>query len=241
MRLTVDSTQKHIMLLKLVDAYENVPDFGDGPVKAMSPQREWLSRMGAIFKTLGVEHSVKHNTNMSILAQYKDYALNNIVSQIGDVIEEIRLDLELDGKSEIGSVYEPGDVYRFFADLKSIISNVQKEVVIVDPYFNGEAFDAYLATTPSGISINILSERYTDDLKHYTEKHVQQFGTDIELRKTKEIHDRLLIIDQTDCWIIGNSIKDAARKATYLIPLSPSISASKIDIYAQIWGRANKY
>lgn len=230
------------MLLKLVDAYDNIPDFGDGPIKAMSPQREWLSKMGAIFKTLdSIGHGTRHNTDMSMLGQYKDFALNNILSHIGDAIEEIKLDLELDGESEIGSVYEPGDVYRFFTDLKSIISNVQKEVVIVDPYFSGEAFDAYLATSPSGISINILSQKYMDDIKHYADKHAQQFKTDIELRKSKEIHDRLLIIDRTDCWIIGNSIKDAARKATYLIPLSPPIAASKIEIYGQIWGRANEY
>ncbi|MCB1667999.1 MAG: hypothetical protein R3E73_04695 [Porticoccaceae bacterium] len=241
MRLTTDSTQKHIILLKLVDAYENVPDFGNGPVQAMTPQREWLSKLGAIFNALGATHTVTHRTNMSILSQHRDFALNNIVSQIGDVIEELRLDLELDGKSEIGSVYQPGDVYSFFSDLKAIIANAQQTITIVDPYFTGEAFDAYLSTCSQGVSINILSERYTDDLKSYAEKHAAQFGTSIELRKSKEIHDRLVIIDQSECWIIGNSIKDAAKKSTYLIPLSPTIAASKIEIYSQIQARANEY
>lgn len=123
MKLTIDSTQKHIILLKLIDAYENVPDFGNSPVRAMTPQREWLSKLGAIFKAIDVRHSVNHSTNMSMLSQHKDFALNNIISQIGDVIEDLKLDLELDGKSEIGSVYQPGDVYSFFSDLKAIIAN----------------------------------------------------------------------------------------------------------------------
>ena len=233
MRLSVDSTQKHILLLKLVDAYENVPDFGAGPITAMTPQREWLSKLGAIFSALDpVRHGSNHKVNMNMLSQHRDFAINSIVSQIGDAIEEIRLDLELDGESDIGSVYEPGDVYRFFKDLKSIISTAQSSIILVD---------AYLGTAPEGIKIEILSERYIDDVKHYADKHKQQFKSEITLRKTKEIHDRLLIIDQADCWIIGNSIKDAAKKSTYLIPLAPSIASSKIDIYGKIWDRANKY
>lgn len=89
--------------------------------------------------------------------------------------------------------------------------------------------------------MRILSERYTDDLKSYTEKYSAQFGTSIKLRKSKEIHGRLVIIDQSDCWIVGNSIKDAAKKSTYLIPLSPKIATSKIGIYEEIWTRANEY
>ena len=80
-----------------------------------------------------------------MLGQYHDFTINSILGQIGDAIEELKLDLELDGRSEIGSAYEPGDVYRFYADLKAIISSVQSEIVVVDPYFNGEAFDAYLS------------------------------------------------------------------------------------------------
>jgi hypothetical protein len=242
MRLSVDATQKHILLLKLVYAYENIPDFGTGPIKALTPQREWLSKLGAVFGALdSIRHGATHNVNMNMLGQHRDFALNSIISHIGDAIEEIRLDLELDGESDIGSVYEPGDVYRFFKDLKSIISEAKSSIILVDPYFNGEAFDAYLGTSPEGVKIEILSEKYMDDVKHYADKHKQQYKSEIILRKSKEIHDRLLIIDQEDCWIIGNSIKDAAKKSTYLIPLSPIIASSKIDIYGQIWERANEY
>lgn len=126
MIFAIDPMQKHIMLLKLVDAYENVPDFDNGPVRAMTPQREWLSKLGAIFNALGVQHSVNYRTHMGMLSQHKDFALNNIISQVGDAIEELKLDLELSGKSEVGSVYQPGEVYNFFSDLKAIIGKAQK-------------------------------------------------------------------------------------------------------------------
>lgn len=240
MRLTIDSTQKHIILLKLVDLYDHVPDFRPGPIKAMTKERLWLSAVGALLKAISIIYEAEYKTAISMLSRYRDFAINNILSQIGDAIEELKLDLELDGRSEIGSAYEPGDVYRFYADLKAIISSVQSEIVVIDPYFNGDAFDAYLSSMPNETSIKILSDRYTDDIGKYVSRHMEQYHSRIEVRQTKELHDRLLIIDNTDCWVVGQSIKDAATKTTYLIPLSPTISEAKIKIYSEIWERANE-
>ena len=240
MRLINDSTQKQIILLKLVDLYENKPDFGNGPIKAMSKERLWLSSVGALFKAIGFQHESKHSSNMGFLGRYRVWAIDNILGQIGDAIEELKIELELDGRSEIGSAYEPGDVYRFYADLKAIISLAQAEIIIIDPYFNGDAFDNYLSTVPNQISIKILANRYSEDIRNYMSKHIQQFQSKIEVRQSKELHDRLLIIDNTDCWVVGQSIKDAARKSTYLIPLASSSADAKKSIYAGIWERAKE-
>ncbi len=52
------------------------------------------------------------------------------------------------------------------------------------------------------------------------------------------MHDRMLFIDQRG-WVIGQSIKDAARKKpTYLIELEePSLSTER-DIHNRIWAAA---
>jgi hypothetical protein len=52
-----------------------------------------------------------------------------------------------------------------------------------------------------------------------------------ELRSSKELHDRLVLVDGDSAWIMGGSIKDAGKKATYLIPLPSPIAAAKIAIY----------
>ena len=179
MRLPIDSTQKHIILLKLVDLYNHVPDFGDSPIKAMSEERLWISQVGALLSAISIGNEVKHKTNINMLVQYKDFAINSILNQVGDAIEELKLDLELDGRSDIGSVYQPGDVYHFFTDLKEIITSVNSEIMVVDPYFNGEAFDAYLSSIPNKKSIKILADKYTDDIGKYTSKHMEQFQSKI--------------------------------------------------------------
>lgn len=125
--------EKHILLLKLTEALENAPDFGDKAVmETSSPQRKWLSRVGALLSRLGIDKKVKFQSSFSTLAQYWKYAIVQIQGQVLDAIEEIKLELELEDRSDIGSAYAPGDVYRFFADLKDVVYSAESEVMIVD-------------------------------------------------------------------------------------------------------------
>lgn len=231
--------EKHILLLKLTEALENVPDFGEkAALEASTPQRQWLSQVGALLKRLGIEHSVQYKSSFNMLGQYWKWASSQITGQVLDAIEEIKLELELDDRSEIGSAYAPGDVYRFFADLKEIINSATSEIMIIDPYFNGEAFDAYISTVDTNLDVKILADRYSKDINAYIEKHKAQFKTEITLRHSKELHDRIIFIDDNTAWIMGGSIKDAGKKATYLIPLQTELTLAKKEIYKEIWERA---
>lgn len=55
----------------------------------------------------------------------------------------------------------------------------------MDPYFSGEAFDLYLSAAKSKLSMRIIADKYSKDVKGYVDKHKSQFNTTIELRKSK--------------------------------------------------------
>ena len=45
--------EKHIILLKLSEALESAPEFGNTPVLDVdTPQRQWLSKVGALLSRL---------------------------------------------------------------------------------------------------------------------------------------------------------------------------------------------
>ncbi len=231
--------EKQIILLKLTEALENAPEFGDKPaMDPTTPQRRWLSEVGALLSRLGLDKRTQYRATFRTLIQYWPHAIIQIKGQALDAIEELKLELELDGRSEIGNAYAPGEVYRFFADLKAVIKGASKEIFIVDPYFNGDAFDAYLSELDENLYIRILADRYSKDISAYVEKHITQYGTKIEIRRSKKIHDRIVFIDDEASWIMGGSIKDAGKKATYLIPLASQISAAKEEIYNEIWSQS---
>ena len=233
----LDPLQKQIVLLKLTDLYENRADnIGQYQVSPGSPEREWLSRVGAAIKQYDrIQYGSQFDTKMLLL---NTGTAGEIVGLAYDVIEAIKLELELEGRDQIGASYAPGEHYNYFRDLRNIIGEARSEIFVVDPYFNGEAFDLYLSGVRDA-RIKILADRYTSDAKAYAEKHSAQYGTSIELRKSNELHDRLIFVDDEDCWITGGSIKDAGKKAAFLIPVAPPIAEAKRGIYSEIWSRAS--
>jgi hypothetical protein len=115
----------------------------------------------ALLSRISLERKVQFRASFGTLVTYWKPAINQITGQVSDAIEELKLELELDGRTDVGSAYGPGDVYRFFADLKAVINQAESEVIVVDPYFNGQAFDAYLSTASPNVTIRILADRYS--------------------------------------------------------------------------------
>lgn len=222
--------EKHILLLKLKEALTNAPQFGDVPVmEAGTPERQWLSEVGALLSRLSIDRKIQFRSSFSTLFSYWKHGITQIKGQISDAIEELKLELELDGRTDIGSAYAPGDTYQFFADLKAVINQAEEKVLVVDPYFDGQAFDAYLSTVAPGIQIRILADRYSKDINSYVVKHRQQFQTTIELRESKELHDRVIFIDESSAWIMGGSIKDAGKESNVPHPACKSDSECQVE------------
>ncbi len=231
--------EKQVLLLKLLHEFESAPDFGRQYIAdASSEPQRWIARIGALLSRVGIEHKIAFQVTKNSMVQYWSVARESFRQQLLAAAEEIKLELELDGHENIGQVYGPRRQYDFLRDLKEIILGSQKEVFVVDPYFDGQAFETYLGPLGGGCSIRVLSSRYMNDVAGHVAAFSAQYTLKPELRKSDDLHDRLVIIDGTDCWIVGGSIKDAGKKPTYLVPLQPSISPTKICIYESIWQQA---
>lgn len=231
--------EQHIILLKLSELMGNIPDFSTKHSMGASPQRQWLAEVGALISRISTEKKLNFNTAKALLNQYWNYSSEQIQGLALDVIEELKLELELSGRADIGSAYAPGDVYKFFADLKSIVNGAQSEIFLIDPYFDGEAFNNYLADVFSGIKVRIFANKHAQEVKVYIDKHQAQFDSNIEIKKSKKLHDRLIVIDRTDCWITGGSVNHAGNKSpAYLIPLGTEIANYKLEIYDDIWNNS---
>lgn len=231
--------ERQILLLKLTHELENAPSFGAAYIaSADSVQQRWLSRIGALLTRVSLEHKINFRATKATSVQYWQVTREKFRQQLLEAIEEIKLELELDGRDQIGQIYDAGKEYDFFVDLKGIISGASDEIFIVDAYMDGATFDAYVGGVSSVRSVRILCGQYVSDVATYAKKYAAQTGAIAEIRKTRDIHDRVIFIDRTDCWIVGASIKDAGKRPTYLIPLMPQISPQKLAIYEAVWSNA---
>ena len=113
-------------------------------------------------------------------------------------------------------VYGVGDAYKFHIDLSRKLSDVRDNVFIIDPYFDAESFDLYIPVIPTDVKVRILLTNPDGRFMTVLRKFQAKESANLEVRVSQDIHDRVLFIDDK-CWVIGQSIKDAAMKKPTLI------------------------
>jgi hypothetical protein len=161
------------------------------------------------------------------------------VAEVLGTLHRAVADLELLVPDESQTAFGPGAMYDFFKALNQVIGSAKSSLFIVDPYMDDGIFDAYLSSVASGIQIRLLLRDFSAKVKPAATHFKTQQQVSIEARKSGDLHDRVVFVDNSECWVLGHSIKDAAKsKPTYLAPLSPDVSALKLALYEKIWSAA---
>jgi hypothetical protein len=149
------------------------------------------------------------------------------------LISTLRLQLP---EEEIKGVYEPGDEYPFYRDLSSLIQTATQDVLIVDAYLDEQVFNLYVGKVSDVAAVRILSNRIGVNVETVARMYAR--NRPLELRSSADVHDRAVFLDQRG-WVIGQSIKDAARKKpTYMIELNEPLLTASRDVYNGIWAAA---
>jgi len=170
----------------------------------------------------GVPHGL-YQRNFEARLQAYEAALRSCIS-------ELEIDLPEVG---IKGVYEPGQEYEFYRDVTACLKLAQKEIFVIDPYLNADIFDVYASAIPRTVSFRLLSANVPADVKTLAQKYAA--GGNLDFRSSGAIHDRVLFADDR-VWLIGQSLKDAARKKpTYIVEHDASLQR---PIYELIWQAA---
>ena len=99
------------------------------------------------------------------------------------------------------------DAYLFVSDL---IKSAKHSLVLIDNYVDESVL--YLFSKRNvNVSTTIYTQKISTKLKLDLEKHNAQYET-IDVKEFKQSHDRFLIIDNTDIYHFGASLKDLGKK-----------------------------
>lgn len=99
------------------------------------------------------------------------------------------------------------DAYTFVAD---IIRQAKKSIILIDNYIDDTVFTLF-TKRKKGVTVTFYTRKITKQLKLDAEKHNAQYPP-VKLKELKAAHDRFLIIDKTDLYHIGASLKDLGKK-----------------------------
>lgn len=108
--------------------------------------------------------------------------------------------------------FPQGSEHDAFLEIRKIIQLATKEIMVVDPYVDDQLW-MVLTNAPTGCLIQVLTNHMKSDFLLEKAKFASQHDFAVEVRQTRSIHDRFLLIDKEKCWHLGASIKDAGSKA----------------------------
>lgn len=227
----------NILLAQLRALLERAPDL-ENYSPTSREQLAWLGQAHALIKNWDRTEAIYFSSacDSMVSGLMRDHSL----AKIFGILHRAIADLELKVPSSAEVSFGAGEVYDFFKALNKVIESAEKSIFIIDPYLDHTIFDHYLTARKPSVSVRLLLSHKPENIVPAAKKYVAQHGQVLEVRESKALHDRVIFIDNYVCWLIGQSVKDAAKaKPTYLVPLSPDVVPEKLSHYETIWSSAN--
>ncbi|RJV33527.1 virulence RhuM family protein [Bacteroides sp. AF25-38AC] len=156
----------------------------------------------------------------------KGYSINRRLSELEQTVSEhskkidffVRTSLPpVEGIFFDGQIF---DAYKFASDL---IKSARQSLVLIDNYVD-ESVLLMLSKRQPGVTATIYTQRITSQLRLDLDRHNDQYPP-VDVWTCKFSHDRFLIVDETDVYHIGASLKDLGKKM---------FAFSKLDIPATV-------
>ena len=99
------------------------------------------------------------------------------------------------------------DAYKFVSDL---IRSANRSIVLIDNYVDDTVL-THLSKRNKNVKIKIITKKITKQLSLDVDKFNKQFSP-LEIKEFKNSHDRFIIIDKTEVYHFGASLKDLGKK-----------------------------
>ena len=230
--------EPHIILAQLRALLERMPNFEEY-TSTSKEHMTWLAQAHAIISRWDTTEAFPFKLASDSLTM--DLTRDMNVAKIVGTLHRVIADLEIEVPSDIEVNFGAGDVYDFFNALNKVIASAESSIFIIDPYLDETVFDHYLNSRQENVSVRLLVNKKAEDLLPAYQKYNAQHGDVLQIKKSKNLHDRIIFIDNYVCWLIGQSVKDAAKaKPTYLVQLPPDVVSEKLNNYEEIWVNANE-
>lgn len=123
----------------------------------------------------------------------------------------------------VEGIFFDGQIFDAYAFATNLIKSAKNSLILKDNYIDENTL-LMLSKRTTGVDATIYTQRITPQLQLDLTRHNNQYPP-INIRTYRQAHDRFLIIDQSDVYHIGASLKDLGKKL---------FAFSKMDIPASI-------
>ncbi|MFA5541183.1 MAG: hypothetical protein WC984_05880 [Bacteroidales bacterium] len=118
----------------------------------------------------------------------------------------------LDNKEKIKTqgIFFDGQIYDAYSFVIDLIRKAKKEIILIDGYIDNEVLDM-LSKKQTNVNVILYTLPNANINKTDIKRFNNQYPT-LKDNRTTKVHDRYLIIDNTELYTIGASLKDLGKK-----------------------------
>lgn len=164
----------------------------------------------------------------SVLKDYllKGYSINKRLSELERTVAQHTEKIDFFVRTAlppVEGVFYNGQIFDAYKLATDLVKSAKRSIVLIDNYVD-ETVLLMLSKRSVGVSATIYTQRITQQLQLDLDRHNSQYPP-IDIRTYRDSHDRFLIVDETDVYHIGASLKDLGKKM---------FAFSKLDIPAAV-------
>lgn len=116
-----------------------------------------------------------------------------------------------ESKESPQTIFFDGQIYDAFELLARLVKQAKRRIVLIDSYVDLDTLNI-LAKKRKGVQAQVYTTKRGCRI---TDADAEKFNAQypwLEIKRTAAFHDRFLILDETDGYHIGASLKDAGKK-----------------------------
>ena len=106
-------------------------------------------------------------------------------------------------------IFYNGQIFEAYVFISDLIKSAKKSIILIDNYIDDITLTLF--SKNQSIKIQIFTSNISKQLQLDINKYNQQYNN-LEVKITKNFHDRFLILDDNDIYHIGASLKDLGNK-----------------------------
>ncbi len=178
------------------------------------------------------------------LLETNDKIKERLINSLNDVGWTVNDDGALTTQDALLSeqFFQPGTPYDAYVAIREIIEKTSNNAMIIDPYMGSTIFATLSTISAAMFSVQLLttSKNLKPDFHVEASRFQAQYkNVRLEVRTTADFHDRFIVIDKTNYYHVGASVKDAGKRAFLISRLQDQPIISTLDQYiTQVWDSA---
>lgn len=184
--------------------------------------------------SVGRSVNVANRAGQMVMTSRSQYTQPTVIGDDGNLPE-----LQLKGniirlKSVRERQEQTKDQYVYYQDedgadcmIKSLIGRARHSLVIIDPYFSHKGVDCYLKCAAYNVDVKVicspeglkLEDRGAELLRKVSALNKRDYSIKVEVAGNAHVHDRFILIDDEECWLLGSSVQSLGGSLSVIVKL----------------------